>query len=180
MSNFNGARAKLTIGSLDDSRLAVEAQYNPKELQIDKPVQWSEKPQATLEFLDIQSRTLTVELLFDCYELQADGDIVELIATLEKLSSPHELGSNIAELRRPHHCIVLWGEAGMPKMRCVIEKLATKYIVWSEDGKPLRATCTVSLKEFRLDPDALAKQGARQIADARRRASKRAGAEQQR
>jgi hypothetical protein len=30
---------------------------------------------------------------------------------------------------------------------CVIESLTTKYTMWDANGKPLRATCTVKLKE---------------------------------
>jgi hypothetical protein len=173
MANFTGARAKLTIGSLDDQTLAVEAQYNPKELQIDKPVNWSEKADAQLEFLGIQCRTFTVEMMFDCYEERA-REIAPQIAMLEKLSSPREDGSRREAKQRPHLCIVLWGEAGMPRLRCVIDKLATKYVVWDEHGKPLRAICTVSLKETRLDPSELGKQGQQQIRSAADRTADRA------
>ena len=31
--------------------------------------------------------------------------------------------------------------------RCVIESLSTKYTMFSDQGVPLRATCTVKLKE---------------------------------
>ena len=50
-------------------------------------------------------------------------------------------------MRRPHHCVVSWGDRGLPKFQCVIESLSTKYTMFSSDGKPLRATCTVKLKE---------------------------------
>jgi len=171
MANFHTARAKLTIGSLDDAQLAVEAQYNPKELQVDKPVSWSPLPKAQLEFIDIQSRTFQVELLFDGYE---EGDIAPAIESLEKLSSPRELGSKLHDMMRPHLCIVLWGEGGMPRMRCVIENLSTKYVMWNENGKPLRAICTVSLKEMRLDATELANQGKEQQRTASRKADARA------
>jgi hypothetical protein len=38
--SFVPARAKLCIASLDKPTLQVRAQYNPKELQIDKQLQW--------------------------------------------------------------------------------------------------------------------------------------------
>ena len=40
--SFAPAKAKLTIGSLDDST-TVSAQYNPKELQVDQSIPWSKK-----------------------------------------------------------------------------------------------------------------------------------------
>ncbi len=39
-TSFGPARAKLWIGSLDNPGIVVEAQYNPKELQIDKQIPW--------------------------------------------------------------------------------------------------------------------------------------------
>lgn len=174
MANFQGARAKLTIGSLDDAKLSVEAQYNPKELEVEKPVSWSEKPEAQLEFIGIQSRTFKVELFFDCYE---GGEIATAIDRLDKLSSPRDYGSTIEAMRRPHMCVVLWGEGGLPRMRCVIENVSTKYVMWNENGKPLRAICTVSLKEMRLDATELAKQGDAQMRSAANRATARANAQ---
>lgn len=172
MSNFKGARAKLTIGSLDEPKLAVEAQYNPKELMIEKPVNWSEKAEAQVEFIGIQCRTFTVELLFDCYE-DREKFIDTQIDVLDQLSSPRLYGSNRTEERRPHHCIALWGDAGMPKMRCVIMNLQTKYVMWDEDGMPLRAICTVQLKEIRTDINELVKLGAQQSELARGNARER-------
>jgi hypothetical protein len=43
--------------------------------------------------------------------------------------------------------VVAWGDRGLPKFQCVIESLSTKYSMFSSDGQPLRATCTVKLKE---------------------------------
>jgi hypothetical protein len=46
-------------------------------------------------------------------------------------------------------CLVGWGLAkdAMRPFCCVIESLATKYTMWDSNGTPLRATCTVRLKE---------------------------------
>src|SRR5262245_39432458 len=83
--------ARLSIGSLDDTGLSVEAQYNPKELQLDRPVPWAKhnlsvegssvqarrQNQAAaeagrgvlhLEFGGAESRTITIDLLFDDVE----------------------------------------------------------------------------------------------------------------
>jgi hypothetical protein len=50
-------------------------------------------------------------------------------------------------MRRPHQCVVAWGGRGLPSFQCVFEALSTKYTMFSSDGEPLRATCTVKLKE---------------------------------
>jgi uncharacterized membrane protein YgcG len=57
-----------------------------------------------------------------------------------------EPGSTDENKRRPHRCVVTWGLT-VPGFRCVIESLSTKYTMFSEQGIPLRATCTVKLKE---------------------------------
>lgn len=162
---FLPARAKLWIASIDDPKLEVRAQYNPKELQIDKQVPWMEhkakdnrsgskrteqnpSQQFDLEFNGAPTRSMTLELLFDCYEGPAPS-VEPDIQTLEVLSSVQDPEGGEQELRRPHHCIVVWGasSAGMPPFPCVIESLTTKYTMWDHAGTPKRATCTVKLKE---------------------------------
>lgn len=161
-TQFAPARAKLWIGSLDQPGIEIRAQYNPKELQVDKQIKWEphkgkesrtgdarkeNSKQADLEFNGAPTRSLTVELLFDGYE--AGRSIQGEIAILEELSSATDPESPNEALRRPHHCVVAWGDAqeGMRPFRCVIESLGVKYSMWNSNGVPLRATCTVKLTE---------------------------------
>jgi len=161
---FLPARAKLCIGSLDDPELEVRAQYNPADLQIEKQIPWEDhksrnnrtgdtrgdgSEQDDLEFNTAATRSMTVVLLFDGYE---SGESVEPdIQALEKMSSVQdsEVPARQQDKRRPHHCIVTWGDSrvGMRPFRCVIESLSVKYTKWDHGGMPLRATCTVKLKE---------------------------------
>jgi hypothetical protein len=159
--SFEPAKAKLKLFSHDNTALEVEAQYNPKELQVDKSIPWTKPSQANnanqkgihLEFTGAEGRTMTVELLFDGYENNgiAKGKksiaVKDLIETLEKMSSVIDAESKDENKRRPHRCSVSWGTGGMPRFDCVIESLSTKYTMFSSDGVPLRATCTVKLKE---------------------------------
>lgn len=162
--SFEPAKAKLTIGSLDDST-TVKAQYNPKELQVDQSVPWKKPDSANktgqneggggggsdgiaLEFTGAEGRTMSVELLFDGFE--ADGrkvDVAAEVKKLETLAAVRKPESKDEKERRPHHCVISWGDRGLPKFKCVIESLSTKYTMFSSDGEPLRATCTVKLKE---------------------------------
>ena len=159
---FAPARAKLWIGSIDKPKLEVRAQYNPKELAIDKKLTWNETQQMDnrtgeqrqtnseqhdLDFKGVGKRTMTIELFFDGFESgrSVQGDV----ETLEKLSTVFNPEAENADERRPHHCLVGMG-AGFDAMRpfcCVIESLNTKYTMWDTNGKLLRATCTVGLKE---------------------------------
>lgn len=163
MSNFQPAKEKLTIGSLDEPTLTVKAQYNPKELQVDQSVPWKKPDAATqtgqqpsssgdgamaLEFTGAEGRTMTVEFLFDGYEEGGRSvDVKGCVEVLEKLASVRDPMSQEDKMRRPHHCTISWGQRGLPRFDCVIENLSTKYSMFSTDGKPLRATCTVKLKE---------------------------------
>jgi hypothetical protein len=159
-SQSSSPLAKVSIASLDVPTLQVEAQYNPKELQIDKQIPWqphnernnqsdpNRQPGGNQQDAEINSaprRSMTVEMLFDKYE--SLESIQPELDRLEKLSSIEELDSSNEDDRRPHHCVVTWGTAGIKPFRCVIESLTTKITMFARNGTPLRATCTVKLKE---------------------------------
>jgi hypothetical protein len=150
---FKPIKTKLTIGSVDDTGLQVEAQYNPKELQVDKAIPWTKANQSNktndegihLEFGGAQGRTMSVEMLFDGYE--KNESVAPKIKTLEDLASVITAAGEKEDERRPHRCTISWGEKGLPRFDCVIEHISTKYTMFSTEGVPLRATCTVKLKE---------------------------------
>jgi hypothetical protein len=165
---FLPARAKLWIGSLDVPTLEVRAQYNPRELQIEKSIPWqdhklraSPNPEANpskqddVELNSAPKRSMTLELLFDTYELAGNESVPAEARTvawdvraLEDMSSVMN-PKDSPDLRRPHHCVVAWGNSttGMRPFRCVIESLTVKYTMFDHGGAPVRATCTVQLKE---------------------------------
>lgn len=167
--------AKFWIMSLDDNKLAVSAQFNPKELSIDRSVPWSPPGEASksnsskpapkgvpggidLEFTGAQGRTLTVELLFDEAEKNV-GDaykpqlgLAKSVTTLEAMASVQEPGNKKDEnKRRPHHCVCAWGSSLRSsegnKFKCVINKVTTKYTLFDRAGNPLRASVTLTLQE---------------------------------
>jgi hypothetical protein len=159
---FHSALAKIWIASIDRPEIEVRAQYNPRELQLDRSITWTDPKernnqlgarrldssiQTDLEFNGVTKRSMQIELLFDGYE---SGESVEPdVQVLEALSTVWNPEASDEDDRRPHHCLVGWG-AGTGAMRpfcCVIEALATKYTMWDSHGTPLRATCTVRLKE---------------------------------
>jgi hypothetical protein len=145
---------KISIASLDDNT-SVTAQYNPKELQIDKSVPWSKVNQANnantqgihLEFTGAEGRTMSVELFFDGFEPNGNTvNVAQKVKDLETLASVIQPGAVKEDLRRPHRCLVKYGKT-IDSFRCVIESLSTKYMMFDDGGNPLRATCTVKLKE---------------------------------
>jgi len=152
----------LTLFSLDGSKPQVEAQYNPKEFQIERTIPWTEHKHVngaspkqkgqnandrgalSLEFTGNQPRSITVELLFDGYE--SGTSVQPQIDTLESMAQPIDPSSTTEKKKRPHFLVLLWGEMARP-FRCVMEQLTIKYTVMSPEGRALRATATVKLKE---------------------------------
>ena len=143
---FEQSTARFCIGSIDDVDLPdVIASYNPKELQYDRAVQWKAHQDKDLEFGGTQGRALSVELLFDGFE--TNTSIAPGVDMLEVLATVIDPDSLYGALRRPHFCVAVWGDGGLPRLCCVIESVSTKYTMFSRIGVPLRAICTVKLKE---------------------------------
>lgn len=156
-----GPVEKLTIGSLDDQKLTLVAQYNPKELQLTQTAQWTQHPKMGQEPEDAlhleygtarQPRTMSIELLFDGVERGGvmEGTsmtVLQAIGTLEAMITVRSAPAGPYEDVRPHCCVVVWGKEGVPPMTCVLEQLQTKYQVLDASGRVLRATCTVNIKE---------------------------------
>ena len=160
MSNFLSATEKLHLHS-DEVDVDCVAQYNPKDLTIDKKVPWQKhsytnkgndlaskgRGHIAYEFTGAEGRTVTVELLFDAFGGGDNTvDVPAQVALLEKLAAVMDPSSPDEDKRRPPLCLVVWGKS-LPSFTCVITQLTTKYTVFNSGGYPLRATCTVVLQE---------------------------------
>jgi len=145
---------KFSIGTIHGELIEIVAQYNPKELARQAAAQWNPHPNTSarrskvgenyrwLEYGTSEPRTLTVELMFD--GLEEGVSVAPVVARLEALTIPVDMASEDISERRPQLCIAVWGDE---KMRCVVTSVATKQTMFNARGKPLRATCTVVLKE---------------------------------
>jgi hypothetical protein len=145
-------RAKLKILALEPrgTRHKVVAQFNPKEVQIDKSVPW--KPQARrgtsdLEYTGCDPRTMSLELLFDGFDtgLSVQGALDDL----NRLTQSFGTGR---DERRPPKVKVIWGtddtaSVNLPEFNGVVESVSIKYTMFSGEGVVLRATASVKLKE---------------------------------
>ena len=149
--NFNTARTKLSIGSLDDLQCSLSAQYNPKELPVSKPVSWHDAGTMAVEYAGRASREISIELLFDGFE--AGKSVMTQLLVLDTLTSPQDWSSPRGTVNRPHRCVVTWGDK-MERFTCVITSFDTKFVMWNEDGMPVRAIATVKLKEFDVENQA--------------------------
>jgi hypothetical protein len=104
-----------------------------------------------LEFSGGKGRTLSVALLFDGFE--KNESVQPMVNTLEQMATVIDATAKDDKKRRPHHVAVIYGAAMLedgkpPKtFQGVITSLSTKYSMFDVDGKPVRATVTVSLQE---------------------------------
>jgi hypothetical protein len=147
---------KFMIGSIPEvgnEEITVEAQYNPKELQIESPVGWVEhkaighqsvatKP---MEFTGMGVETVKVELVFDAYENNDDLVVerIEKLKMMARVRKPNHSPTNGA-VQRPSYCVATWGT--QTPFRCVIDSISVKYTMFATDGTPIRATVVLGLK----------------------------------
>ena len=145
---------KFVIGTLQGDTLEIVAQYNPKELSRTASATWANHPNTSArqsasgennlwsEYKTTEPRTLTFELVFDGYE---EGiSIAPLVEQLESLTLPKDMSSKTFHDRHPQACVAVWGSQSL---RCVVVSVASKLSMFDASGEPLRATCTVVLKE---------------------------------
>lgn len=146
--------SKFMIGNVPDDThdvITVEAQFNPKELQIEAPIKWKEhevigaqsvatKP---MEFTGMGAETMKVELVFDAFEDDSNA-VVDAIANLKKMASVHRDNIHRGKFERPSFCVATWGTQA--PFRCVIESINVKYTMFAFDGTPVRATVVLGLK----------------------------------
>jgi hypothetical protein len=138
-------------------KVALEAQYNPKELQIDKSAEW--KPHNTvqnnagdLQYSSSPARTLSMELLFDTYESGEDVHEKYVSKLLRLISVMNPDGD--VNTKRPSLLQVRWADPAPTRFQCVLQSVSTKYTMFTQTGTPVRATCTVKfLEALRLHED---------------------------
>ena len=138
---------KLTITNLDEGT-TFEAQYNPKEISVDRSVPWnkhqsSKGDTSVLEFTNAEPIEVSFELLFDLHEEK--GNVYEeYLGNLLTLTEVRTGGRG--EGRRPPLVLLTWGDA-FPRLKAVIESVNVTYTLFLADGTPSRATATVRLKQ---------------------------------
>lgn len=161
---------EVSIGSLDEPSLTVQAMFRPSELALDQSTPWSPHHNSNgvwLEFSGAVSRGASLELFLDASEAP-DGSVAREVRDLARLADVRVPGSPRDELRRPHHCILVFGNVFQREhsFPCVIESLSTKYTRFSPLGEPTRATVSVKLKQAKWVSEPPSKKGAEPAPDA--------------
>jgi hypothetical protein len=144
-----------------EGQAAFDVLFNPNSYSVDKANQIAEVGVPGLEAPILQyvhgnTRTLTMELFFDTYEEQTDvSKYTDQVYKLLKIDpSKHA----------PPICNIAWGRF---QFRGVVDHVSGKFALFLADGTPVRATLSVTFKEF-IDVKILVQEQPTQSADHRK------------
>ncbi len=124
--------------------------FNPKEFSVEKSNQFAEVnvpglSSPIIQFVRGNARTVSMELFFDTYEKGEDVREYTDKITGWEAGEKKGLMDIDSELHAPPVCIFIWGKF---RFQCIIESVSKKFTMFHPQGFPVRATLTVSLKEY--------------------------------
>lgn len=133
--------------SFSYSETVVEVGFNPTEYSIKKSNSFNEAkiPGLTapiIQFNTGDSRTLSIELMFDTYFSEDSSKESVKSKYIDKLEDLLAIDS---EMHAPPPCKVIWGTL---EFEGFLDNMDKKYILFDKEGTPLRARVTLSFKEF--------------------------------
>ena len=124
--------------------------FNPKEFSVEKTNQFAEVnipglSSPILQFIRGNARTISMDLFFDTYEKRIDVRIHTDEITGWEAGEKKGLMDIDSKLHAPPICIFKWGSF---QFQCIIERVSKRFTMFLPDGKPVRATLNVTLKEY--------------------------------
>jgi LysM repeat protein len=125
-----------------EDEASIPVLFNPTQYSLDQANSIAEVgvpglSAPILQYVRGNGRTLTMDLFFDTYEQQSDvRDHTDLIYGLLNVRGP---------LHRPPVCTFTWGHFNFD---CVVERVGGRFTLFLADGTPVRATLSVTMKEF--------------------------------
>jgi nucleoid-associated protein YgaU len=151
--------AKVTISPQGKSQ--IQASFNPNQYSLSKANSIAEAAIPGLEAPILQyvhgnTQTLDMDLFFDTYE---NGTTVK-----DETDKIYDLLYIIPATHAPPICTIEWGDFSFDG---VLDHVSGKFTLFLPDGTPVRATLSVSFKEYN-DVQVLVKQRPRESADHRK------------
>jgi nucleoid-associated protein YgaU len=161
---------KASIQRLDSRMKAsgqpLEVQYNPNEFTLNKGVQIAEVAipgldMPILQFVRGQAETLSLDLFFDSTDDGTGEDATPVTKYTDKF---YQLIKIDGDLHAPPICRFLWGGHEFPGshfssnwasqqrangFNCLVESVRQRFTMFSSQGVPLRATLSISLREYK-------------------------------
>jgi hypothetical protein len=143
---------------------SIEVQFNPTEFSLDKSVQIAEiaipgLDSPLLQFVRGQNEKMTLDLFFDTTE-HGMGDTVKSVTT--ETDRVYELLKIEPESHAPPVCSFMWnekfpgsdmsghvGNQRRSSFQFILESVKQKFTLFSPKGVPLRATLSVTFREYK-------------------------------
>ena len=154
------AKAKIEVLSPDPVPAGwpgriLDVQFNPTEYTLNKGVQIAEigiygLDSPILQFVRGQNEKLSLDLFFDTTE-QGLGEKATSVTTLTKPF--YQLVKIQSATHAPPRIKFIWSEA--LEFTAVVESIQQKFTLFSSEGIPLRATLTLSFREYKTLEDQL-------------------------
>jgi nucleoid-associated protein YgaU len=132
----------------------IAFQFNPKELSIQKSAKWSRasaknaKDASPVEFNGADPCKLTLEIFFDATDAM-DSSVVTRVDQLFSCCVPTD-DSLSRKKSSPPLVVLHWGKVA--SFAAFVTSVQAKYTLFTPDGTPIRATCSVSLEEMPGEP----------------------------
>jgi Contractile injection system tube protein/LysM domain len=163
-------KAVLVATYSDGHQENIPVQFNPTEFSFDKSAQLAEiaipgLDAPLLQFVRGQTEKLTMDLFFDTTE-QGMGPGATSVTTLTDLV--YGLVKIEPDGHAPPICSFQWnnrfpgcnlspslGNQRRTAFQCVVESVKQKFTLFSPEGVPLRATLSVSFREYKTLDDQL-------------------------
>lgn len=132
----------------------IEFQFNPKELTIQKAAKWERKPSRGAksagppEFKGADPCKMNLEIFFDATD-KLDSSVVTRVEQLFSCCVPTE--ASLGKKKEIPPLVVLhWGKVS--SFTAYVTSVQAKYTLFTPDGTPIRAVCTVALEEMPGQP----------------------------
>jgi nucleoid-associated protein YgaU len=148
---YNPTPTGSAAGSL---RGQIPFQFNPKEVTIQKSAKWERKTAKGAktagppEFSGAEPCKLTLEMFFDASGTQ-DGSVVTAVESLFSCCVPTE---DSADKKKPTPPVVVLHWGAVTSFPAFVTSVSAKYTLFSADGVPIRALCSVALEEMPNEP----------------------------
>lgn len=157
-------KAMLVATYHDGSMEFFEVQFNPTEFSLDKGAQIAEiaipgLDSPLLQFVRGQNEKMTVDLFFDTTESGMGPGATSVTTLTDRV---YELVKIEPARHAPPVCSFLWnskfpggdlspqaGNQRRTEFQCVVESIKQKFTLFSPEGIPLRATLTLTLREYK-------------------------------
>ncbi|MCJ8505889.1 LysM peptidoglycan-binding domain-containing protein [Kocuria flava] len=132
----------------------IEFQFNPKELTLEKSAAWQKQTakgnrmSGPPQYKGPNPSKLTLEMFFDA-SVARDDSVVKRVDQLFTCCIPTQ-ESHQQKKESPPWILFRWGT--VTGFLAYISNVQAKYTLFTADGLPVRATCTVTLEQLAGEP----------------------------